>query len=200
MIDHHVLGDIDIDTNNRDRLLETVDHVSASVIKKGRLSKHNTGVYFHHVPKDPFSGWCSLNYQQAESSGCYKVDLLNNSIYNQVQNEQHLLRLMETQPMWNLLEHREVVQELAHINQHWDLVNSLKPTSVIELAMLLAMIRPGKRHLVTKCIQQGWNSIKEQIWAPDKDGYTFKKSHSVSLAWTIVIQLNLLVETMSQAC
>jgi hypothetical protein len=200
MIKHQLLGDIDIDTNSRERLLEAVDHVSASVIKAGRLTKHNTGVYFHHVPQDPFSGWCSINYQQAESEGCYKVDVLNNSIYNHVRDEQHLTQLMETPPMWSLLQHQEVVQELAHINQHWELVSRLKPKSVLELAMLLALIRPGKRHLVNKCDRHGWLSISDQIWTPDKDGYTFKKAHAVSLAMTIAIQLNLLVETMSNLC
>ena len=99
--------------------------------------------------------------------------------------------------MWDLLSHREIVSELAHINQHFDLVSRLRPKSVLQLAMVLALIRPGKRHLVTRCEREGWESIANEIWTPDRDGYTFKKSHSISLATTIVLQLNLLVETIS---
>ena len=200
MIDLSQLGDIDIDTNDRMRLLDSIAHVPASVEKNGRWTKHNTGVYFHQVPTNPFQQWCSIPYDSAEHMGCYKIDVLNNSIYNSVRDENHLNHLLETPPMWDLLSHEEVVRELAHINQHYDLVNRLRPRSVTELAMVLAMIRPGKRHLVRSCETKGYASIADEIWTPDREGYTFKKSHSISLAMTIVLQLNLLVETISKVC
>lgn len=197
MIDLSLLGDIDIDTSDRNSLLADLDHVPASVERNGKWSKHNTGVYFHQVPTNPFKKWCSIPYNQAENMGCYKIDLLNNSIYNHVRDENHLNHLLETPPMWDLLSHREIVSELAHINQHFDLVSRLRPRSVLQLAMVLALIRPGKRHLVSRCEREGWHSIANEIWTPDRDGYTFKKSHSISLATTIVLQLNLLVETIN---
>lgn len=198
MIDLSQLGDIDIDTNDRNKLLHSLTHVPASVQRNGKWSKHNTGVYFHQVPTNPFKKWCSIPYDSAEQMGCYKIDLLNNSIYNNVRDENHLNHLLETPPMWELLQHQEVVSQLAHINQHWDLVRTLKPSSVMQLAMVLAMIRPGKRHLVKLCAQKGWHSIQDEIWTMDSSGYTFKKSHAVSLAMTIVLQLNLLVETINE--
>ena len=191
------LGDIDIDTSNRHILLQDLHHVPAVINRQGELIRHNTGVYFHAVPVNPFSSYCSVTYTQAEQMGCYKIDVLNNSIYDKVRDENHLQQLMRTPPIWNLLEHDEVVKELAHINNHYDLVRRLKPTHVTELACVLALIRPGKRYLVRKCEQEGFASIQPEIWHQDSTGYTFKKSHAISLAWTIVIQLNLLIEQLT---
>lgn len=198
MTDLTMLGDIDIDTGDRTKLLAHVPHVPASAMRNHKPTRHNTGVYFHAVPVDPFTQWCSINYEQAEQQGCYKIDILNNHIYSGVQSEAHLLELIQTPPMWNLLEHEEFVRELAHINQHFDLVNKLKPASVMQLAMVLALIRPGKRHLVSKCEREGWQSIDPQVWQADGSGYAFKKSHSISLAMSIVVQMNLLVQQLTQ--
>ncbi len=191
------LGDIDIDTADRRTLLHVVEHVPASIRKKTHYSLHNSGVYFHNVPKHPFLDCCSIGYDEAENHNCYKIDILNNSIYSGVTSEAHLTHLMSITPMWELLEHLEVVQQLAHINNHFNLVKRLKPRTTTQLAMLLALIRPGKRHLVNKCQNQGWHSLEPEIWTPDSNGYTFKKSHSISLAVSIVVQLNLLVELIA---
>lgn len=191
------LGDIDIDTSDRTALLHDVPHVCAVIHRQGEIIRHNTGVYFHAVPVNPFNHHCSVTYTQAEDLGCYKIDVLNNSIYDQVQDENHLQQLMRTPPMWELLQHAEVVSQLAHINNHYDLVHKLKPQHVTELACVLALIRPGKRYLVRKCEQSGFGAIQPEIWQQDSNGYTFKKSHAISLSWTIVIQLNLLIEQLT---
>lgn len=193
----HMLGDIDIDTSNRQKLLEHLRHVPAMTLRQGEHVKHNTGVYFHEVPVNPFNRFCSLPYNQAEDLGCYKIDLLNNSIYDQVKDENHLQQLMQTPVMWDLLQHQEVVQQLAHINNHYDLVNRLKPQSVMDLACVLALIRPGKKYLIAKCEQQGFASIQPEVWQQDGNGYAFKKSHAISLSWTIIIQMNLLIEQLT---
>ena len=39
--------DIDIDVKDRDVLLEKLKHIPASIINKGEVKKHNTGVYKH---------------------------------------------------------------------------------------------------------------------------------------------------------
>lgn len=192
-----IIGDIDIDTGDRRKLLEDIEHIPASMVRGDQLINHNTGVYFHRVPVNPFTDGCSLAYDIAEKMGCYKIDVINNHIYDNVESEAHLNTLISTQPMWELLEHQEIVQELAHINNHYDLVQKLKPTSIKELAMVLAMIRPGKRHLVAKCHSQGFAALEPEIWKNDNDGYTFKKSHAISLAMSIQVQLNLLIETLA---
>jgi hypothetical protein len=202
MIEWHKIGDIDIDTSDRKALLQHVKHVPASMMRKQHFVPHNTGVYFHAVPTHPFAGTCSLPYEEAEQQACYKVDILNNHIYDDVSNEAHLHRLMETPVLWDLLQHEEVVRELAHINGHFEMVQALKPRSVLQLAMVLAMIRPGKRHLYRQCLSEGWHSLEPEIWDIDSNShlYAFKKPHAVSYACLIAVQLNLLVEKLSLGC
>jgi hypothetical protein len=186
--------DIDIDLPNREDLLSLIEHIPASRIQKEELLRHPVGVYFQTIPTDPESGLASIPYEQAEERGWVKIDLLNNSLYQGVRSEEHLLTLLHTEPDWTLLEHEEVVSQLAHINGHFEIVKQMRPTSITQLAMVIAMIRPGKRHLVGK----RWAEIEKEIWVPTEE-YYFKHSHSVSYAASIVVQLNLLVETLTQA-
>lgn len=61
----------------------------------------------------------------------------------------------------------------------------------MQLAMVLALIRPGKRHL----IGFDWPQVEADIWTnTDNDDYTFKKAHAVSYAHVVVVQMNLLLE------
>ena len=72
-----------------------------------------------------------------------------------------------------------------------------RSNSVVELAMVLAMIRPGKKHLIPICKEQGFQSINDEIWTKSEDAYFFKKAHAVSYASVIVVQLNLICEKIS---
>ena len=100
-------------------------------------------------------------------------------------------KLISTEPMWELLEHQEVVEQLFHINNHFDIVKQYKPKSIEQLAMILAMIRPGKRHLVGKT----WAEVEADVGVkPKGNTYFFKKSHSYGYALAIIVQLNLIVE------
>ena len=95
-----------------------------------------------------------------------------------------------------LFQHQEIVEQLFHISNHWDIVKKHPPTDIEQLAMILAMIRPGKRHLVGK----SWNEVEKDVWIrPEDDTYFFKKSHSYGYALAIIVQLNLLVETLNQS-
>lgn len=63
--------------------------------------------------------------------------------------------------------------------------------------MLLALIRPGKRHLVSKVEREGWDSVKDEIWVKTEDEYSFKKSHAVAYAHAIVVQMNNICKAIS---
>ena len=183
--------DVDIDMADRDTLLKHIKHIPASVENSGKLSKHNTGVYFQRLPVHPLEGYATIDHKSAESQGFFKVDFLNNYAYRDVQSPAHLDKLVATEPVWSLLEHPEIVETLYHINRHFDTVNFYKPQSVEQLAMVLAMIRPAKKHLVGK----PWDSVEAEVWRrPSNDEYHFKRSHAISYAMVIVVQLNLLVE------
>ena len=95
-----------------------------------------------------------------------------------------------------MLLHKEIVQQLFHIHDHYDIVSQMKPRSVEQLAMVLAIIRPAKRYL----LGQPWIVIEEQVWQKPQDGsYYFKKSHAISYAYAITVQLNSLCELAESA-
>lgn len=181
--------DIDIDVKNRDVLLEKLKHIPASIIQDGVIKKHNTGVYFTDIPVHPFTNSANINYKEAEDRGYFKLDFLNVGVYDKVKNEKHLQELIDQEPDWKLLEHREIVEQLFHIHNHFDIVNALKPKSVEQLAAVLAIIRPAKRYLA----KQNWNEIDSNVWKKPTDGtYFFKKSHAIGYALAICVQMNIL--------
>ena len=184
--------DVDIDMANRDDLLRLINHTPASICKDSNYNKHNTGVYLQNIPFFPVEGFSTIDHKQAEEDGWFKLDVLNNSIYKDVKDEAHLDRLLATEPMWELFEHKEVVEQLFHISNHYEIIKQHLPTSLEQLAMILAIIRPGKRHLVGK----SWEQIEADVWTkPTDNSYFFKKSHSYGYALAIIVQLNLICET-----
>jgi len=190
-------GDVDIDVANRELALSSLTHVPASIIRDGKITKHNTGVYFHAVPIDPVTELCSIGYDRAEDMGCFKIDVLNVGVYTMVRDESHLLDLMSRTIDWTVFEKPDFVGKLFHINNYGELVAKLKPKSIKDLAMILALIRPGKRHLQSKCIQQGFDSISDEIWKHDENGYVFKHAHGISYAVLVYVHANLLIEQKS---
>jgi len=178
--------DVDIDFADREQILKLIDHVPAMMKEDSRERKHNTGVYFHTAYTNPFTGLASLDYKQAEEKGWFKIDLLNVSIYSQFKSNEEIDELLTKEPMWELLEHREIIQQLFHIHSHADVVIKMKPRSVEQLAMLLAIIRPGKKYL----IGQSWDKIAQEVWIKTDDVYSFKKSHAIGYAMAIVLQMN----------
>lgn len=183
--------DIDIDFADRDEALNHIPHVPASLIKNDQLKRHNVGVYLHDVPVDPITGFCSIEYERAEELGFFKMDFLNLGIYKNVRDEEHLKALMDKEPIWELLDDQDIVEDLFQLHNHFKTVQQMKPRSVEQLAMVLALIRPAKHHLIGR----PWNEIEKTIWLDEQnDSYRFKKSHAISYALVIVVQLNLLVE------
>jgi hypothetical protein len=189
------MPDIDIDFFDRSKALDVLEHRVAMRDNKGTKVKHNTGVYFQEIPHDPFTNLATIDYETAEDRGYFKIDLLNVSLYDGVRDEAHLSRLLEQEPLWDLLEHREIVERLFHIADHYTLVRRLKPTSIEQLAAVLAIIRPAKRYLE----YSSWDEILPEVWIKPTTGdlYFFKKSHAVAYACAIVVQLNLICEQVS---
>jgi DNA polymerase III alpha subunit len=188
------MPDIDIDFLDREQALGLFKHIRASREEDSKLVKHNTGVYFHEVPVDAVSGLSAVPYEQAEDRGYFKVDFLNVGIYKGVRDEAHLIQLMETEPLWDLLEQDEFTQNLFHVNGHGSILRQSKPKSIDQLAAVIAMIRPAKRYLIGK----EWTTIMTEIWTkPENDEYFFKKSHAIAYATAIVVQMNLICEQVS---
>ena len=184
--------DVDIDMADRTDILNCVRHVPASIEKDGVFTKHNTGVYFQSIPAFPLEGYSAVDHKDAEQAGFFKVDFLNNNIYKGVRDEQHLQQLLDTEPMWELLEHSDVTDKLYHVSNYSDLLQAYKPKNILELAMILAIIRPAKKHLQGK----PFTEIAKTVWdkPADKSEYYFKKAHAVAFASAIVVQLNKICE------
>lgn len=182
--------DIDIDVADRKNLLRLIKNTPASIQEERRMKKHNTGVYFHKIPNNPFTGACTIDHKEAEDMGYFKIDVLNVSLYEKIESKKQLDELLDMEPMWELLEYQEVVEKLFHIHKHFAIVKSMKPTSVEQLAAVLGIIRPAKRHLLGK----DWDTVMQEVWVrPDNDeGYFFKKAHAHAYALAIVLQLNMM--------
>ena len=188
------MPDIDIDFANRTQALDVFKTVTATIDDNGTFKKHNTGVYCTSIPYNPMTGLSTIDYKQAEDRGYFKIDFLNVGVYEGVKDRQHLKTLMETEPLWDLLLQDDFTDLLFHVNGHGSLLKQMKPSSIEELAMCLALIRPAKRHLTGKT----WTEIGETIWTkPTTEEYYFKKAHAVAYAHVIVVQMNLICEGIS---
>ena len=186
--------DIDIDFLDREQALALFKHVRASRIDDNKLVKHNTGVYLHEVPMNAVENLCAVPYEEAEERKYFKIDFLNVGIYKGVRDETHLIQLMETEPLWDLLLEDDFTQNLFHVNGHGSILRQAKPVSIEQLAAVLAMIRPAKRYLIGK----DWTTIMTEVWTkPKNDEYYFKKSHATAYAVAIVVQMNLICEGIS---
>jgi hypothetical protein len=188
-------SDIDIDLADRDRLLSLIKHIPASMLNVNPIRKHPTGVYITDIPYDPVNDMSALHYADAEKRGYFKLDLLNVHVYSQVRDEMHLVELMY-EPDWNMLKDRQIVEQLIHLNNSYDLLSRMpEPIDTIpRLAMFLATIRPSKRQLIGKTFKE----IDKTVWDKDVNGYTFKRSHAIAYAQLVVVHMNLIKENSGQ--
>jgi hypothetical protein len=185
-------SDIDIDVADRSKLLEIIDHTAASIYKSKQRKKHNSGIYVTEIPYDPVHDAASLSYEYAEKRGYVKLDILNVYVYSMVRDENHLLSLMKP-PDWTKLSNREFVEQLVHLGNHYDELQSMpeKVDSIKKLAMFLAIIRPGKKHL----LGLPWADVEKTVWQKSSDdSYSFKRSHSLAYATLVTVHMNLFSE------
>ena len=188
------MPDIDIDFADRTLALEKFKHVTAAINDNGTFKKHNTGIYCTSIPYNPITGLSTIDYKTAEDRGYFKIDFLNVGVYERVKNKEHLDKLMETEPIWELLLEDDFVDKLFHVNGHGGILREIKPTSVEQLAAVLAMIRPAKRYLIGK----DWTTVMTEVWTkPEGDEYYFKKAHAIAYAHVVVVQMNLICEELA---
>lgn len=189
------MPDIDIDFADRNLILSKLETVTASIKENDcTFKKHNTGIYCTSIPNNPATGISTIDYKEAEDRGYFKIDFLNVGIYEGVRDEAHLIQLMETEPLWDLLLQDDFVNLLFHVNGHGSILRQMEPKSIEQLAAVLAMIRPAKRYLIGK----EWTTVMKEVWTkPENDDYFFKKAHAVAYAQAVVVQMNLICENIS---
>lgn len=179
------IGDIDIDVGDRNLLLDHIEYIPAS-IRTDTVKRHASGIYVTDIPYDPINQCASIDYKDADDLGYQKLDILNVHLYKSIESETHLLELMK-EPDWNNLYDENFVKELIHINNHYHTILKCEAiTNIDHLAMLLALIRPSKKHM----IGMKWNEIEKSIWTVS-GGFAFKMSHAYSYAQLVIVNMNL---------
>jgi hypothetical protein len=185
--------DIDIDfktTFNPDDVFNNIVH--ASILENGKLQKHQAGVYFQNIPVDKETSLSAIPYDKSEDAGYTKIDLLHVSLLDKFASKAEIRRLIAKEPNWKLFQNKDIVSELFHIGNHFDIVDMVKPTSVLQLSDIMALIRPGKRHLLESYINSPEDSRMELYTKVTPSD--MRKSHTIPYALLIVAQLNLMEE------
>ena len=183
-------ADIDIDFADRDLVLDLIQHTPARQLVQGQVRRHNSGVYVTDIPRDPINGCAAIDYEQAEQRGYFKIDLLNMSVYQLVKNPAHYQEMLSAAPPWDRLwQDTAWARQLVHVGNYADLLSNMRPSTIPQMAAFISIIRPGKAHLQN----QAWTNVFASVWdGDDSQGYTFKKSHSLSYAMLVVLHMNLL--------
>jgi hypothetical protein len=182
-------SDIDIDFGNRDSILEHIQHIPASMRNVNPIRKHATGIYVTDIPYDSMNDMANIDYTIAEERGYIKLDLLNVFVYSAIKDENHLIEMMR-EPNWVKLYDKSFVEKLIHLSNHYSSIQKMPEpiNSIPRLAMFLALLRPGKKHL----IGLSWKEVADTVWDKGSDGYSFKKSHAIAYAQLVVVHMNLL--------
>jgi hypothetical protein len=182
-------ADVDIDFADRQSVIDLIKCTPARQNAEGR--KHNSGVYVTPIPRDASNGCASIDYETAETRGYFKLDLLNQSVYTLIRDQQHYDEMLAQQPYWTKLQDKQFCERVVHIGNYHDLIVAMKPDSVQRMAAFISIIRPGKAHLQGK----PWADVFATVWdGDDSAGFVFKKSHAVSYAKLVALHINLLCE------
>lgn len=178
--------DIDIDVSSKTNKEEF--GTRAMIYHHEKVMPHPSGYYLEEVPIDPETGLCSFDSEYGDSMGFQKVDLLSNTSYDAFKSKEEIIDCLNSPVNWSLLEDRKIVEKLPHIANHFELCERLSPKSIEDLADLLALIRPGKIHLIDRYIRDK-EKVRKVLYKRSKSHY-FKKAHAISYASMIVCVLN----------
>ena len=184
-------ADIDIDLQTSfDPISLFHAWTNASMVRNDKLTKHNCGVHPQCIPVDVMTGVAAIPFKEAAEIGYDKIDFLHLNLYDHFETREEILALVDLEPDWELLLNKDVQEQLFQLSRHGEVLDKVKPSSIIEVADVLALIRPGKLKLVDMYLLNK-NKVRPLLYAPGKDGYAFKKSHAVAYAMVIVLQLHL---------
>lgn len=164
--------------------------VRASRVEENELKEHPVGMYFQDIPVDPVTHWAAIPYNHAEDFGYYKIDMLTVNMLKHFDSKEEMRRLQDKEPDWTLLDREEVVKTLFHLGKHFDVVRKVKPRSVQQLADVFALIRPNKRPLLNKYLEDP-DKYRVELFTK-RDSKDMRKAHAIPYALMIVLQLHLI--------
>jgi hypothetical protein len=145
------------------------------------------------IPYDPVNVCSAIDYETAEQLGYFKIDLLNMNVYKLIKDPGHYQDMLDQQPPWSRLWTDPVwTNQLVHIGNYTELIQSMRPDSIPRMAAFISIIRPGKAHLQN----QPWDVVFASVWdGDDSKGFVFKKSHAISYACLVSLHMNLINTT-----
>jgi hypothetical protein len=186
-------ADIDIDFADRDQLIKLIQVIPARQNHQEQVRRHNSGVYPTDIPWDPVNQCAAIDYETAEQLGYFKIDLLNMSVYQLINNQEHYDQMLNQTPDWSRLWTDSAwASQLVHVGNYTELLKSMRPDSIPRMAAFISVIRPGKAHLQN----QTWDRVFETVWNGDSSqGFVFKKSHAISYAVLVALHMNLLSQS-----
>ena len=147
-------------------------------------------MYPQRIAVDQITGLAAIPYNSAEELGYLKIDFLHLNVYTHFQTRVEIDELISKEPDWNLLQLPSNHPKLFQLSNHGELILKIKPSNIEELADVLALIRPGKKQLLGLYLKDRVMA-RRALWAKDDTGYSFKKSHALSYAYVIILQLHL---------
>ena len=190
-------ADIDIDLADREQLQKLIRATPARQTTQGQVRRHNSGVYVTDIPYDPVNECAAIDYETAEELGYFKIDLLNMTVYQLINNPEHYEEMIAKEPPWERLwTDSEWAKQLVHVGNYTELLKTMRPDSIPRMAAFISIIRPGKAHLQNR----PWAEVFESVWnGDDSRGFIFKKSHSISYAALVTLHMNLLNNSYQNA-
>ena len=192
------IPDLDLDCSKKalEILKKELKLIPASKIENGYIVQHLVGGYPINIPTDPVTGWAAIDYRDAETNfGYFKLDLLHNKQYDEFTNRNNMMQLLKEPCKWELLKDMFFVSQLPHLQKHFDLLKEVNISSIEELAMFIAIIRPAIRYLIPELLRCGWSAVSNNIWKKEDteindEEYQFKKSHAFGYAVMISLSLH----------
>lgn len=164
----------------------------ASILKDEKLVPHPCGVYPQAIARDPITKLAAIPYDEANEVGYFKLDFLHLNVYNHFESREEILALLDIEPNWELFKLPSAVLKLFQLAKHYDLLQQIKPSSVEEIADVLALIRPGKSTLLGLYLKD--KVVARKMLYLSSEDFSFKRSHAISYALVVVLQLHLIEE------
>lgn len=182
--------DIDIDLRSDFKVEKYFDVTQASMVENKELKKHLVGAYFQNIPVDSFTKLSAIPYKQAEEFGYFKIDFLHLNLLNTFESKDEIKEILKRKINWKLFQDKSIVSRLFHLANSFDIVDKVKPNSILELADILALIRPNKRLLLDKYLRNRVE-VRKALYQKN-DPSDLRKAHAIAYALNVVLQLHLI--------
>lgn len=201
--------DLDIPSMESDRIKKTL--VRGSVLTdRGDYQPHPAGVYFYKaIPS--FNGISLYDYKTMETNNYQKIDILNNTFLDGIgprEFDDYIKKIDSEDIDWEELWYYNNPYQLS---KYPGILKDFQVSSVLDLAIVLAIIRPGslvnydkmKTYIHTDTLLKKksgieYESLKETYGIPvfdeqfkeigkDNSGFRYKKPHSIGYAYVLLI-------------